>query len=157
MLTILVAAAAMQAAQPHWDLEDRSAVSSVISPCLTFILSGEGVIQSLNGWTRDRVPGRRQDDFTAVRTRADGSVYRASVDYEGAAFQRLRCSVSVPSGDMAGAVAQLDAVRPEGFTRQREGDEWRFHNADGTQLRFILGTRAAPDGTVRVWAATPDA
>lgn len=156
MLTLL-AAAALQATAPHWDVEDRRAVSSVISPCLTYILSGEGIIQSLNGWSRDREQGRPQDDFTAARGRSDGAVYRASVDYEGAAFQRLRCSVVVPSGDLAGAIAQLDAVNPEGFTRQREGDEWRFHDADGTQLRFILGARVAPDGTVRVWAATPDA
>lgn len=159
MLPALAFAAAVivpqAASTPHWDLEDRRAVSSVISPCLTHMATG-GNTQAK--WSRDWPPfNPPRVGPPRVRARSDGSQYQASmyIPYERRAY--LRCSVTVPNGDLAGALLQLDALAVADFTMRREGNERRFYDTYGskTEPEFTLGAQTTEDGGVMVWIASP--
>lgn len=152
MLAILAFAAfatAVTTPPTHWDAEDRRIVGSVIRPCLNKVLSNESAARWAAGWTADPSMNFR------VRPRSDNTVYRASMNIRNSFDTRLRCSVTVPAGDMAGATAQLDAMTVEGFTSRKEGHDWGFYESPSdTVPLFTLAARANPDGSVSVSIAT---
>ncbi|NJC39939.1 hypothetical protein GGQ87_000197 [Brevundimonas alba] len=155
MLAAFAVIAAVQSApalSAHWDVEDRRVVSSVISPCLSYVVS-EGNTQPrwAAGWTLD--PGQNWH----VRPRSDNTEYRASMSISSSFAPTLRCSVTVPSGDLAGALAQLEAITLEDFSTRREGNEVRFYYREGPGVapQFTMGARTNDNGSVSVWIATP--
>lgn len=152
-MPVILALAAFMTAQTvpptHWDAEDRRIVGSVIRPCLNQIMSDESRARWAAGWTLD--PSMNFH----VRPRSDNTEYRASMDIRNSFDTRLRCSVTVPAGDLAGATAQLDAMTVEGFTSRREGHDWGFYESPShTVPLFTLAARANPNGSVSVSIAT---
>jgi hypothetical protein len=149
-MMIAVALSAPQTQTPtHWDAEDRRIVGSVISPCLNKILSNESSARWATGWTLDPSMNFR------VRPRSDNTVYSASMNIGTSFDTRLRCSVTVPAGDLSGAIAQLDAMTVEEFTSRREGNDWGFYRRP-SNIRpvFTLTARANPNGSVSISIAT---
>lgn len=133
-----------------WDAQDRRAVASVLQRCNAHIL-GMSFHHRLVGWS-EAPEMSTPTAAVSTRSRDDGIRYLAEVVTEG--DWRLSCSVTVPAGDLAGAIADLEKGLPSGVRVERRGDEFLFfRERDSSKIPFLTWGVRQGVGAVTVWVS----